>query len=46
MKQLVTKNQYYIATNFTYLQKIVILKYNWNCLEELLLLYKFHGREM
>ena len=32
-----------IAPNFTYSQKnVTFLKYNWNCLDQLLLPYKFH----
>ena len=35
-----------IAQNFTYSQNSYFLKYNWNFLDQLLLPYKFYGRDM
>ena len=35
-----------IAPNFTYLLKSYFSKYNWNFLHQLLLPYKFYGRDM
>ena len=35
-----------IAPNFTFWQKSQFFKYNWNFLDQLLLPYKFHGRDM
>ena len=39
-------NFHEIAPNFTYSQKLWFFKYNWNFLDQLLLPYKFHGRDM
>ena len=35
-----------IAPNVTYLLKSQFSKYNWNILDQLLLPYKFYGRDM
>ena len=35
-----------IAPNYTYSQKSLLLKYNRNFLDQLLLPYKFHGKDM
>ena len=34
-----------IAPNFTYSQKSLFFKYNWNFFDQLLLPYKFYGRD-
>ena len=41
-------NFHEIASNFTYSQKkkMQYLKYNWNFLDQLVLPYKFYGRDM
>ena len=39
-------NFHEIDPNFTYSQKLYFLKYNWNFLDQLLLSYKFHDRDM
>ena len=35
-----------IAPNFTYSQKSYCFKYNWNFLDQLILPYKFYGRDI
>ena len=35
-----------IAPNFTYSQKSLFLKYNWNFVDQLLLPHKCYGRDM
>ena len=39
-------NFHKIAPNFTYSQKSSYFKYNWNFLDQLLLPFKFYGRDM
>ena len=35
-----------IAPNFTILQKLLFWKYKWTVWDQLLLPYKFHGKDM
>ena len=39
-------SSFHEIANFTYLQKLQFLKYNWNFLDLLLLSYKVYGRDM
>ena len=47
IKQLLIKNQIFMKLpQISHIHKIVIFKYNWNFLDQLLVPYKFNGRDM